>query len=77
MYYRDLGVIEEEIAFLRKYQLDHLFFMCSEINNEGNEFTMKLADRILEDTAHLPSSWIPFVLINPQRGERVDKSHRC
>lgn len=48
VHYRDLDVIEEEISFLRKYQLNHLFFICSEINNEGNEFIMKLADRILE-----------------------------
>jgi len=46
--YRDLDVIEDEINFLRKYQLNQLFFICSEINNEGNEFVMNLADRILE-----------------------------
>jgi len=48
VHFRDLDVIEEEISFLRKYQLNHLFFICSEVNNEGNEFVMKLADRILE-----------------------------
>jgi hypothetical protein len=45
--FRDLDVIEEEINFLRKYQLNQLFFVCSEINTEGNEFLMSLADRIL------------------------------
>ena len=48
VHYRDLDVIEEEISFLRKYQLNHLFFICSEINMEGNEFLMRLADRILQ-----------------------------
>ncbi|MHA2112975.1 MAG: hypothetical protein ACW98W_15965 [Candidatus Hodarchaeales archaeon] len=48
VHYRDLDVIEEEISFLRGYQLNHLFFICSEINAEGNEFIMKLADNILE-----------------------------
>ena len=46
--YRDLDVIEDEINFLRKYQLNKLFFVCSEINTEGNEFVMSLADRILK-----------------------------
>jgi hypothetical protein len=48
VHYRDLDVIEKEISFLRKYQLNHLFFICSEVNAEGNEFVMRLADRILE-----------------------------
>ena len=46
--YRDLDVIEAEINFLRKYQLNQFFFICSEINNDGNEFVMNLANRILE-----------------------------
>ncbi len=46
--YRDLDVIVDEINFLRKYQLNKLFFICSEINTESNEFVMNLADRILE-----------------------------
>jgi len=46
--YRDLDVIEDEINFLRKYQLNQLFFICSEINADGNEFVMNLADRIIE-----------------------------
>lgn len=46
--YRDLDVIEAEITFLRKYQLNQLFFICSEINNGGNAFFMNLADRILK-----------------------------
>ncbi len=45
--YRNLDVIEDEINFLRKYQLNRLFFICSEINTGGNEFVMKLADRII------------------------------
>ncbi|MHA2073730.1 MAG: hypothetical protein ACW97X_03860 [Candidatus Hodarchaeales archaeon] len=46
--YRDLDIIVEEINFLRKYQLNNLFFICSEINNAGNEFVLSLADRLLE-----------------------------
>jgi hypothetical protein len=46
--YRDLDVIEDEINFLRKYQLNQLFFICSEINTDGIEFVMNLADRIIE-----------------------------
>jgi hypothetical protein len=46
--YRDLDVIEDEINFLHKYQLNQLFFICSEFNTEGNDFVMNLADRILE-----------------------------
>ena len=46
--YRDLDVIEDEINFLRNYQLYKLFFICSEINAAGNEFMMALADRIIE-----------------------------
>ncbi|MFX0185746.1 MAG: B12-binding domain-containing radical SAM protein [Candidatus Hodarchaeota archaeon] len=46
--YRDLDVIEDEINFLRKYQLNQLFFVCSEINTEGNEFVMNLTDRLLK-----------------------------
>jgi len=46
--YRDLDVIEEEISFLRKYQLNKLFFVCSEINTDSNEFLINLADRIIE-----------------------------
>ncbi|UCG01626.1 MAG: hypothetical protein JSW11_18700 [Candidatus Heimdallarchaeota archaeon] len=46
--YRDLDVIEDEINFLRKYQLNHLFFICSELNADGNDFVMNLADRIIE-----------------------------
>jgi len=46
--FRDLDVIEEEINFLRKYQLNQMFFICSEINTESNEFFMSLADRILK-----------------------------
>jgi hypothetical protein len=48
VHYRDLDVLKDEINFLRKYQLNHLFFICSEINTEGNEFVMKLADRIIK-----------------------------
>ena len=46
--YRDLDVIEDEINFLRNYQLNELFFICSEINANGNKFVMDLADRIIE-----------------------------
>lgn len=46
--HRDLDVIEEEINFLRKYQLNQLYFICSEINTDGNEYLMNLADRIIE-----------------------------
>ena len=46
--YRDLDVIEDEINFLRTYQLNQLFFICSEINAAGYEFLMNLADRIIE-----------------------------
>ena len=46
--YRDLDVIEDEINFLRNYQLNQLFFICSEINTDGNEYMMNLADRIIE-----------------------------
>jgi hypothetical protein len=46
--YRNLDVIVDEINFLGKYQLNKLFFTCSEINTEGNEFFLNLADRILE-----------------------------
>ncbi len=46
--HRDLDVIEEEITFLRNYQLNQLFFICSEINTDSNEFMMNLADRIIE-----------------------------
>ncbi|MFW9903256.1 MAG: B12-binding domain-containing radical SAM protein [Candidatus Thorarchaeota archaeon] len=46
--YRDLDVIVEEINFLRKYQLNLLFFICSEINADGTEFLMKLADQLIE-----------------------------
>jgi hypothetical protein len=46
--YRDLDVIENEINFLRQFQLNQLFFICSEINTGSNEFLMKLADRIIK-----------------------------
>ena len=46
--YRDLDVIEDEINFLRKYQLNQLCFICSELNTESNEFVLNLADRIIE-----------------------------
>ncbi|MFX1516581.1 MAG: hypothetical protein ACFFC6_09750, partial [Promethearchaeota archaeon] len=46
--YRDLDVIEDEINFLRKYQLNELFFICSEINAGGNEFVKTLSDRMIE-----------------------------
>ncbi|MFX1507399.1 MAG: hypothetical protein ACFFDC_15055 [Promethearchaeota archaeon] len=46
--YRYLDVIEDEINFIRKYQLNQLCFICSELNAEGDEFVLKLADRIIE-----------------------------
>jgi hypothetical protein len=46
--YRDLDVIEDEINFLRKYQLNQLCLICSELNTESNEFVLNLADRIIE-----------------------------
>ncbi len=46
--YRDLDVIEDEINFLRKYQLNELFFICSEINAGSNEFVKTLSDRMIE-----------------------------
>ncbi|MFX1283475.1 MAG: hypothetical protein ACFFB5_07465 [Promethearchaeota archaeon] len=46
--HRDLDVIEDEINFLRKYRLNQLFFICSEINTDSNEYLMNLADRIIE-----------------------------
>ncbi|MFX0204349.1 MAG: B12-binding domain-containing radical SAM protein [Candidatus Hodarchaeota archaeon] len=46
--YRDLDVIEDEINFLRRYQLNQLCFICSELNPEGNDFVLNLADRIIK-----------------------------
>ncbi|MFX0120832.1 MAG: hypothetical protein ACFE9A_15715 [Candidatus Hodarchaeota archaeon] len=46
--YRNLDVIKEEINFLQKYQLNQLFFICSELNAEGDDFVTKLADLLIE-----------------------------
>ncbi|MFQ5833215.1 MAG: hypothetical protein ACE5H4_10965 [Candidatus Thorarchaeota archaeon] len=45
--YRDLDVIEDEIKLLGKYGLNQLWFVCSELNPDGSDFIMKLADRLI------------------------------
>jgi hypothetical protein len=73
VHYRDLDVIEKEINFLRKFQLNCFFFICSEINSEGNEFVMRLADRILdlnkEREDHEKISWHALHLMNFSKDE--------
>lgn len=45
--FRDLDVVEDELAFLRGHGLNMVWFVCSEINAMGNEFALELAERVI------------------------------
>ncbi|MFX0092043.1 MAG: radical SAM protein [Candidatus Hodarchaeota archaeon] len=66
--YRNLDVIEEEINFLGTHGLNRIMMVCSEINTEGNEFFLKLADRIIQINEKRSSyekvHWYTFYLMN-------------
>jgi len=44
--YRDLSIVMEEIEILVSHGVSQLYFVSSELNPEGNEFVLELADRI-------------------------------
>ncbi len=45
--FRDLDVVEDELAFLRGHGLNMVWFVCSEINAMGNAFALELAERLI------------------------------
>lgn len=64
--YRDIDVIVDEINFLGTHDHNLVFLVSSEINAEGPEFMLKLADRILqineERSAYAKVYWYTFYL---------------
>ncbi|MHA2276487.1 MAG: radical SAM protein, partial [Candidatus Kariarchaeaceae archaeon] len=78
--YRDLEVIEEELEFLGKRGYNLIYMICSEINAGGNEFIMKLADRIIQINEkrdhHAKISWYGLFLMTflPKELEHLKKS---
>ncbi|MFW9914643.1 MAG: hypothetical protein ACFFGZ_03445 [Candidatus Thorarchaeota archaeon] len=65
--YRDLDVIEEEIAFLKTHGLNLLYMVCSEINTESNDYFLSLADRIMrineQRSSYEKIYWYTFYLM--------------
>ncbi|MHA2231696.1 MAG: hypothetical protein ACXAB4_04330, partial [Candidatus Hodarchaeales archaeon] len=64
--YRNVDVIIDEINFLGTHDHNLVFLICSEINAEGPEFLMKLADQILQlnetRSAYAQVYWYTFYL---------------
>ncbi|MHA2495180.1 MAG: hypothetical protein ACXAEI_06820 [Candidatus Hodarchaeales archaeon] len=78
--YRDLDVIEEEIAFLKTHDLNLLYMVCSEINTEGNDYFLSLADRILrineQRSPYEKIYWYTFYLMRESLSARELKHFR-
>jgi hypothetical protein len=54
--YRDLKVIEEEIDFLATFGLNNFFLICSELNADGNEYILQLAERLIKINQNRPEN---------------------
>jgi hypothetical protein len=54
--YRDLKVVEEEIDFLATFGLNNFFLICSEINADGNEYMLQLAERLIKKNQNRPEN---------------------
>ncbi len=48
MRYRNLDVIIDDLRFLQKQGFYEIFFVCSELNPLGNDFTIKLSEKVYE-----------------------------
>lgn len=48
MRYRDTDTIIDDLRFLQKQGFYEIFFVCSELNPLGNDFAIKLSEKIIE-----------------------------
>jgi hypothetical protein len=71
--FRDLEVVDEELEFLRRHDLNLVWFVCSEINAMGNAFPLELAERIIRlNERRSPSErirWLTYYLLKFSRDE--------
>lgn len=65
MAYRDLDVVEEEVRRLRRRHLRRFWFVCSELNIQGTDFALSLAERVIRLNEEFPDhamEWTGYAL---------------
>ena len=79
--YRDLSSVMEDVEILVKHEITNLYIVSSELNPEGNEFVLELADRIHAFNQQQPGdrkvTWFGanyLLNFNEDEYERLDRS---